>query len=212
MPTKTTQSGPAKAKGPSAEKVKAVIARAKKRAAKNAKQLPAEAYDEVWTYLPEWAGWRAGPDDELASGEIAVVVGGDAMGAEETTPEQQAAYGLITKRAKTYQAAVLDAIITEFARLTKGAELDLPKKIDRKALRTLVSLTSVHLHWAHRDGIAYTGYELSCAWDDEHGVGVMTHGDRIVKVGGADMAILGWVARGDAKSKAGKAGKARKAR
>jgi|GEM_PF-7134692 len=35
------------------------------------------------------------------------------------------------------------------------------------------------------------GYELRCAWDTEHGVGVMTHEDRVVEVGQADTALLG---------------------
>ncbi len=191
--------------GPSPAKVKAAIAKAKKRALKNVKKLPLEGYDEVWTYLPEWAGFMAGADDDLASGEIAVAIGGDAMGAEETGPEQQAAYLLVTTKAKKHQEMVLDAIVAAFPKLTKGAEIELPKKVDRKALASLVSLTTAHIHWAHKDGLAYVGYELACAWDDEHGVGVMTHQDRVVDVGGADTAILGWIAERDQKkSQSGK--------
>ncbi len=186
-------------KKPTAAKVQAVIEKAKKRALKNVKKLPLEGYDEVWTYLPEWAGFMAGADDDLASGEIAVAIGGDAMGAEETGPEQQAAYLLVTSKAKKNQQMVLDAIVAAFPKLTKGAELELPKKVDRKALQSLVSLTSAHIHWAHKDGVAYVGYELSCAWDNEHGVGVMTHQDRVVEVGSADTAILGWIAKRDQK-------------
>ena len=35
------------------------------------------------------------------------------------------------------------------------------------------------------------GYELRCAWDTEHGVGVITHEDRVVEVSQADTALLG---------------------
>ena len=63
-----------------ATNAKALIEKAKKRAAKNAKKLPTEAYDEVWTYLPEWAGFQAGPDRDLATGQIAVSVGGERWG------------------------------------------------------------------------------------------------------------------------------------
>jgi hypothetical protein len=188
-----------------AANAKTLVERAKKRAVKNAKKLPLEASDEVWTFLPEWAGFQAGPAGDLSSGEIAVSVGGDSMGSEETGPEQQAAYALLTKKTKQVQSGVLDAIASSMSELTRGCDMELPKKVDKKALQSLVSLTTAHIHWAHRDGVAYVGYELSCAWDDEHGVGVMTHGDRIVKVGSADTAILGWVARADKGPKKSKA-------
>ncbi len=41
------------------------------------------------------------------------------------------------------------------------------------------------------------GYEFGCRWDDEHGLGAMTHAGRVVEVGGADTAILEWIATGD---------------
>lgn len=30
---------------------------------------------------------------------------------------------------------------------------------------------------------AYIGFELDCSWDDEHGVDVMMHKDKVVKIG-----------------------------
>jgi hypothetical protein len=51
-----------------------------------------------------------------------------------------------------------------------------------------------------KDGFAYVGYEFGCTWDDEHGLGFMTHKDRIIDFGGADTSFLTWVASGDLKS------------
>ena len=48
-----------------------------------------------------------------------------------------------------------------------------------------------------KDGIAYVGYEFGCIWDDEHGLGVMTHKTRIIDFGGADSSFLTWIARKD---------------
>jgi hypothetical protein len=48
-----------------------------------------------------------------------------------------------------------------------------------------------------RSNAAYVGLEFGCTWDEEHGVGVMTHQGRAVKIGGADTAFLAWVAEGD---------------
>ena len=44
--------------------------------------------------------------------------------------------------------------------------------------------------------MAYVGWEFGCTWDDEHGLGVMTHGNPIVNVGAADIAF-GWEAKND---------------
>jgi hypothetical protein len=189
---------PPKPKGSSPAKMKAAIARAQKRAKKNPAALPDDTVDEMWIHLPEWAGFVAG-NDEVASSEVGISVGGDQMGASDLGPAQQAAYRRVVRGAKAQQGRILDAIASHFGKLTRGAEVALPKEVDRKALRGLVTLTTVHLHWPQRNGLAYVGYELACAWDSEHGVGVMTHGERIVAIGQADTAILGWVAERDLK-------------
>ena len=44
----------------------------------------------------------------------------------------------------------------------------------------------------------YVGVELSCAWDDEHGLGAMMHGTRAIEVAGADTAFAVWLAERDA--------------
>jgi hypothetical protein len=186
-------------RGPTAAQRRAAIARAAKRARKNPAVLPAASDDEVWITLPVWAGFHAGGNAKVASGEVGVSIGGDAMGAEETTAEQQAAYRLVVKGQAKNQRLVLDAIASELPELSRGTDLVLPAKNERAALADLVSLTSVHLHWEHKGKLAYVGYELSCAWDSEHGVGVMTHDDRVVAVGQADTAILGWIATRDRK-------------
>jgi hypothetical protein len=46
----------------------------------------------------------------------------------------------------------------------------------------------------------YVGFEFGCTWDDEHGLGVLMHGERVVDVGGAETAFLLWIAERDAES------------
>lgn len=182
-------------------KIKAIMARAHERAAKNPKSLPSNALEgEVWIHLPAWAGTSTG-DGDIATGEIGVDVGGDAMGEGEIGAPQKAAYRAIAS--KTKSKAMKDVVLGAIAEpkwwkaLTRGTKM--PKTVTPEVLRNLVTLVMVHIHWTNKDGLAYVGYELSCTWDREHGVGVMTHGERVVTVGGADMAILGWVAERDAK-------------
>jgi hypothetical protein len=59
----------------------------------------------------------------------------------------------------------------------------------------LIGLSNVHILSVARDGI---GLQFGCTWDEEHGLGVMTHRDRVVQVGGADTSFLTWIAEEDA--------------
>ena len=64
-------------------------------------------------------------------------------------------------------------------------------------LRALIGLSSVNIHQVQKDGIPYAGFEFGCSWDREHGLGVLMHGTRTVEIGGADTAILLWIAERD---------------
>ena len=55
-------------------------------------------------------------------------------------------------------------------------------------------------------GARFKPTDIGCTWDDEHGLGFMVHGDRVVKLGGADTSFLEWVAERDVKASGGAAG------
>lgn len=107
--------------------------------------------------------------------------------------EQQAAYRHVLGSSAKTQLAILDAIAMAYPKLTRKAS----SKTDRKGLRGLISLRSVNIHDVARAGVAYVGYVFGCTWEEEHGLGVMTHLDRIVAVGAADTAILTEIAEKD---------------
>jgi hypothetical protein len=65
-------------------------------------------------------------------------------------------------------------------------------------LRSLIGLQSIYVHPLARNGVPYIGFEFGCVWDEEHGLGVLMNGTRVVEVGGADTAILLWIAEKDA--------------
>lgn len=129
--------------------------------------------------------------------KASVTFGGDEGDATEIEPAQEATYRRVIKGAAATQRAVLDAIATALPEVVS----------DRKALPNQLELVAVHIHSVERDGIAYVGYELTCAWDGEHGVGVLTHGDRVVEVGQADTSFLTWVAERASKKKTKKSPK-----
>ena len=63
--------------------------------------------------------------------------------------------------------------------------------------KDLIGLSQIHLLNVSKDNVAYVGYEFGCNWDDEHGLGFMTHKDRIIDFGGADTSFMAWVAEED---------------
>jgi hypothetical protein len=59
-------------------------------------------------------------------------------------------------------------------------------------LKPLMGLSTVHIGDVEKDGFAYIGFEFGCNWEEEHGLGVMTHKDRIIEVGDAETAFDAW--------------------
>lgn len=66
-----------------------------------------------------------------------------------------------------------------------------------KGFANLISPTAIYVTSVFKDDLPYIGFLFSCSWDSEHGLGVMTHKNRIVEIGGADTAFLTWIAEKD---------------
>ena len=56
------------------------------------------------------------------------------------------------------------------------------------ALQMLIGIGNVWILPLAKDGFAYLGLDFGCAWDGEHGLGVMTHRERVLSVGQAEWA------------------------
>lgn len=66
-------------------------------------------------------------------------------------------------------------------------------------LRKLIRLGGVFVHQTP-GAIPYVGLSFSCSWDREHGLGILMHGTRPVRTGGAEVSFVLWMARKDAES------------
>ena len=216
LPIKDPMRATPKAKAPTPSALRAARVAAEKAASRNPKQL-ATTDGELDVSLPAWAGFRSRASDKPSKGRVRISVGGDGMisGDGEITAEHRAAYRHVLDHSEAMQGVILAAIIAEYPRIRAvfdGSSVAMPAAVDAASLRELVELTSVAIHHAHADGVAYVGYSLACAWDREHALGLMTHRERVVEVGGADTAILGWIATSDQKKRAGAASKAKRQR
>jgi len=164
--------------------------------------------------LPSWAGFqsRRGPYGSRSSegssdgsGRL-YLVPEDADRRTAPTTEQAGAFRYLLEHERKIAAAVLESVFSEYPRLKDdccysdevAAEL-MPDLSSSEGLRKLIGLSNVHILKVAGAGQAYVGFEFGCTWDEEHGLGVMTHMDRVVEVGAADTAIMEWIAECDAK-------------
>ena len=195
---------------------------AKTPASRSFPPLPALQWDGFsWSgtdLFPSWAGFqsRLGPYASVnkkkpSKGEAKVSVcapggGGDAP-AEKADPDtsQVKAYQCLKEHEEAVARSVRKAIFDLYTQKLcaeyreAGVEEEFAPEIGSPdELRTLIGLTTVHVLGIAKSKVAYIGFEFGCTWDDEHGIGVMTHKERIVEVGGADCSFLGWIAEKDA--------------
>ena len=71
----------------------------------------------------------------------------------------------------------------------------LPKVRHPEQLKELVGISSINVHPIEQEGKPFIGVELGCTWEVEHGVGILMHGPEVLEIGGADTAILLWIAK-----------------
>ena len=159
--------------------------------------------------LPSWAGFqtRDGPygsinSDSPSDGFVTIVLGRDKS--PLTDQERASAQWLLDHEAEV-ASAVLQGLLAEYPRLQglygyEGAERDeyMPDVSSAKDFRQLIGLHNVHVLSLQKEGVPYIGYEFGCMWDDEHGLGVLMHGARVVEVGDASTAFTLWIAERDA--------------
>jgi len=70
----------------------------------------------------------------------------------------------------------------------------LPEISTVNELKKIVGIVSIYVHPIVKYGKPFIGVELGCTWDDDHGVGVILHGENALECGGADTSMLLWIA------------------
>jgi hypothetical protein len=175
--------------------------------------LPWDGY--AWAslvQLPAWAGLHLPDETSLPTdGTVEVRVSTENDEPVLPSPEQAAAYEQLTAQAEKVREAILVAVFEWYQQdyLTwrdengydeEEAARYLPELTEPAQLTGLMQLTAINVFPTAKDGLSYTGYEFVCSWEEEHGLGAMLHGSRVVEVGGADTAILEWIAARDAEA------------
>jgi hypothetical protein len=167
---------------------------------------PLDWDDYFWkgeVVLPSWAGFQARrglyasvSSPATSDGRVGLTVAPQSEDVDRRTrllPEQVRAFQLLLDSERSVGDAVLRAIFLEYPALRDAYGLDddvmaevMPEIERPEQLRMLIGLATVHLLSQAREGIAFIGFEFGCTWEEEHGLGVMTHKDRVLEVGAAD--------------------------
>jgi hypothetical protein len=177
-----------------------------------------------WTgraVLSSWAGFQSRLGAYASTSSSAVSDGtvrlsvAAADSSSVPAAEQAAAYEYLLANQPAIRDTVVAAIFEEYPLIRQNVlgggivdPADMPELGTPDGLKSCVGLAVVHILSTVKDGVAYTGFEFGCNWDDEHGLGVMLHLGRIVefpengvgKVNGADLASEEWLAEEDANS------------
>jgi hypothetical protein len=140
-----------------------------------------------------------------SNGEFQISIGGDmCMDNPTIMIEHVKAYEYLIEYSKEVCNLILKKLFMEYKNLQTDYGYDeeelkeiMPNVDNIEQFKELIGLSQIHLMNVNKDGIAYIGYEFGCTWDEEHGLGFMTHKDRIIDFGGADVSFLTWVAKAD---------------
>ncbi len=134
---------------------------------------------------------------------IKLNVGGDSI-VDEITEIHENTFNYLVEQ----QANILDIVVNEFYlqypiwQEEYGYDEDeklylMPNLTCIEDLKKLINPQKIYIMDIETDNIAYCGIDFHCRWDEEHGLGLMIHKRRIVKVGGADTAFTTWIAEDD---------------
>lgn len=153
--------------------------------------------------LPAWAGflarggaYGAASSPSPSDGVVLLNVGPpEGMAPSEPSTAQGRAFLHQLDHGEAVVAAVLRALPTYYEELRPRWEdfysaeemaCLMPPVGAPEEFRRLIGLSGMHVHPWQREGLGYVGLEFGCTWDEEHGLGVMLHGSRVVDIGAAD--------------------------
>lgn len=109
-----------------------------------------------------------------------------------TTLAQVNAIEFLINHSDKIRDALLTGLLDELANL-KEVDDDLTPDISGiEDMKKVIRLSYLHVMSSDKDDFAYVGFELDCKWDEEHGIGVIMHKDRIVKIGQAEITHDSW--------------------
>ena len=128
-------------------------------------------------------------DTNISNGWIRVGILDDTSEDPDPLPEQIAAINYLIEHQNAIANSLLVALKEEYSNLKSIYEDDnytLPNCPNLDDYKKNFGIGNAFIHQDQKDGLAYIGFECGCVWDEEHGLGFMTHGSTVIGIGSAD--------------------------
>lgn len=164
---------------------------------------------EAEVNLPAWSGFqeRNGPHGTISSnkpsnGKIKIVFAPEGRGDEVLNSSEVKLINWFISHQSQVIESITNMIFYNYAFIRDGYIEECGEKMaeyfpevkDVSDIKNVVGIVSVNIHQVSKGSIPYIGVEMGCDWEKEHGIGFLLHGNKIVEAGGADTAILLWMA------------------
>lgn len=164
---------------------------------------------------PSWAGFLVAggnaPDPTAtitSDGSLKICYAPEGRDESPLKPEERASVQWVVDHLSEICEAALASLLHAYPRIREEyasllGESDLlailPPVTRTEDLKPLLEVTDINVHQVAVGGIPFVGVCFNCAWDPEHGVGILLHGTRAVEIGDTSTASMLWVAEEHAK-------------
>jgi hypothetical protein len=129
----------------------------------------------------------------ISDGVVKVRVEGKQVDDVKTTTLAQVnAIQFLINHSDKIRAALLTGLLDELSNLKEVYDNLTPDISGIEDIKKVIGLSYLHVMSSDKDDFAYVGFELDCEWNEEHGIGVIMHKDRIVKIGQAEITHDSW--------------------
>ena len=151
--------------------------------------------------LSSWKGFQSrqgfyGEKDssEISNGFVKVFITGRQVDYVKTTTQEQVnSISYLQNNSDKIRDEILNALFKQLPEIKEIYEDLVPEIKNIADFKNVLGLSIIHVMDSDKDGFSYIGYEFGCDWDDEHGIGVMMHKDRVIEIGQADTSFDSWI-------------------
>jgi hypothetical protein len=127
----------------------------------------------------------------LLDGDFRLTVEPSTAAVRGPTQEQAATFQYLLDHEQAIRDTVLKGIFDVYPKWRDGHNFPelMPEIVSPEDLRSLIRPGGIYVMANPKDGQTRIGFSFSCRWDEEHGLGVLTHAGRVIDISSTDVAF-----------------------